>query len=209
VKVTVDGAPLAETLIGSALPVDPGEHTFTFAGAGSALVTQTFVIKEGVKGRHEAIVLGGPVPPAPAPRAEQPASPAAPPPAASAEHGLVPPPPAEKPSAGASPWRSVGWVVGGIGVAGLGVGAVFGLQALSTKSSHCDASGTCTPPGSANDAYRQGTISTVSLVAGGVLVAGGLGLLLLAPGGERSSTSVALAVLAGPSTGGACLVGRW
>src|SRR5215471_6740742 len=34
VKVTMDGQPFAERLAGSALPVDPGEHAFTFETAG-------------------------------------------------------------------------------------------------------------------------------------------------------------------------------
>ncbi len=59
VKVTIDGKPLAEKLVGSALAVDPGEHTSTFTASGGAPVTQTLiVIKEGVmKDRHESICV--------------------------------------------------------------------------------------------------------------------------------------------------------
>ena len=213
VKVTVDGRPLAEKLDGAALAVDPGEHTFVFTVAGGALVTQTFVIREGQKARYERIVLGGPasgqqIPVAPT--AAIPASSLASAPAVvEAAPARPSPASAEKPAASGSPGRTVGWVLGGVGLAGIGVGTVFGLEALSTKSSHCYAN-ICTPPGTASTAYQQATISTLGLIAGGVLVAGGLGLVLLAPGGERSSTtSVAIQTLAGPSTVGADLSGRW
>jgi hypothetical protein len=214
VKVRVDGMPLAEKLDGVALAVDPGEHTFTFTVPGGAPVTQTFVIKEGQKARYERIVVGGPAPGqeiAVAPTAATPASsPASALAAADAAPATPSPASAEKPAASGTRWRTVGWVLGGVGLAGIGVGTVFGLDALSTKSSHCDANGICTPPGTARTAYRQATVSTLGLIAGGVLVAGGLGLVLLAPGGERSSTtSVAIQPLAGPSTIGADLSGRW
>jgi hypothetical protein len=214
-KVTVDGKPLAEKLVGSPLAVDPGEHTFTFTVPGGAPVTQTFVIKEGVKDRDEIIVLGGSAPVAPQPTPEPPAAstpPVAPPPRTAVEATAETPstPSPEKPAASGMPWRTVGWVLGGVGLAGIGVGTVLGLEALSTKSSHCEPNGMCTPPGTASNAYQQATISTVGLIAGGALLVGGLGLVLFAPGGERSSTTgVAIGPLAGPSTAGAYLSGRW
>jgi hypothetical protein len=215
VKVTIDGKPLAERLVGAPLAVDPGEHTFTFTISGGEPVTQTFVIKEGMKDRHEVIVLGGSAPATPPPTPEPPLAsppPVAPPPRAVTEATPATPsrPPAETPAASRSPWRTVGWVLGGVGVAGIAVGTIFGVEALSTKSSHCDANGKCSPPGSASNAYQQATVSTVGFIAGGVLLAGGLGLVLFAPTGERSSTTgVAIGPLVGPSTAGAYLSGRW
>jgi hypothetical protein len=215
VSVMVDGRPLAEKLVGTPLAVDPGEHTFTFTASGLAPATQTFAIREGVKDRHEVIVLGSAAPATPQPTAEPPpapAAPVAPPPtsALQAAPAAASPPSTEKPAASGIPWRTVGWVLGGVGVVGLGVGTVFGLEALSTKSGHCDDSGSCTPPGTASNAYRQATISTTGLIAGGVLLAGGLGLVLLAPGGERTpTTGVAIGPLAGRSTAGAYVAGRW
>jgi hypothetical protein len=38
------------------------------------------------------------------------------------------------PAPPASPWRTVGWTLGGIGVAGVGVGAVAGIMMLETCS---------------------------------------------------------------------------
>jgi hypothetical protein len=213
VKVAVDGKPLAERLVGAALTVDPGEHTFTFTLSGGAPVTQTFVIKEGVKDRHEEIVLGGSAPATPPSTPEPPPASAASAPtptgASEASPATPSPPSPEPPAASGSSWRTVGWVVGGVGVAGIAVGAIFGLEALSTKSSHCDANGMCTPPGTANSAYQQATISTVGFIAGSVLLGGGLGLVLFARGDRSSTASVAIGPLAGPSTAGATLSGRW
>jgi hypothetical protein len=60
VKVTMDGEVLAERLEGTAFPIDPGEHTFTFETAGQAPVTRTLIIQEAQKDRHESIAFGAP-----------------------------------------------------------------------------------------------------------------------------------------------------
>ena len=49
VKVKMDGDLLAERLQGSALPIDPGEHTFTFEVAGRPSVEKHLMIFEGEK----------------------------------------------------------------------------------------------------------------------------------------------------------------
>jgi hypothetical protein len=55
VRVTVDGAVLAERLDGTALSVEPGEHTFEFTTEGFAPMSKKLVVREGVKARQEAI----------------------------------------------------------------------------------------------------------------------------------------------------------
>jgi hypothetical protein len=47
VAVTVDGAPLTETLNGKALDVDPGPHTFVFTPAGGSAVERKVTVAEG------------------------------------------------------------------------------------------------------------------------------------------------------------------
>jgi len=65
VTVEVDGRPFVQRLDGIAVPVDPGEHTFTFEVKGRPpTVTQKFVLREGEKGRREQILLGGALQPA-------------------------------------------------------------------------------------------------------------------------------------------------
>jgi hypothetical protein len=60
VKVTVDGKSLVDKLDGSDLPVDPGEHVFTFTIDGQAPVSRTLVLSAGEKARREQVVIGGP-----------------------------------------------------------------------------------------------------------------------------------------------------
>jgi serine/threonine-protein kinase len=98
-------------------------------------------------------------------------------------------------SSGGSTLTIVGLVVGGVGVIGLGAGAVFGLQAKSKNDEalqpqNCRTPTLCTPNGLSltTDAKNAATISTVSFVAGGALVAGGLAMFLLAPSSSGSST---------------------
>ena len=70
---------------------------------------------------------------------------------------LPPPPPAKASS------RTAGWVVGGIGVAGLGVGAVAGILTLGKKGTvddNCNAAKRCNPEG--YDAAQSGKTSAWS-----------------------------------------------
>ena len=106
---------------------------------------------------------------------------------------------------------------GVVGLAGIGIGAGFGLSARSdadTAKSLCDGNQCATQRGvdAAEDASRKATISTVSFVAGGALTA--LGTILLFAGSsdsgpERDSASVQLAPYAGPGSFGTQLSGRF
>jgi len=56
-RVTIDGAPLAATLNGIAVDVDPGAHTFGFDGPDGR-AEQKVVVAEGMKAQRVAVVLG-------------------------------------------------------------------------------------------------------------------------------------------------------
>jgi hypothetical protein len=58
VRVTIDGAPFAEKLDGTALDVDPGEHVFRFETAEGFSTEKTIVVREGEKRREERVRLG-------------------------------------------------------------------------------------------------------------------------------------------------------
>ncbi len=78
--------------------------------------------------------------------------------------------------------RTLGWSIGGLGVALLGVGTYFGLSAWSLRKdrdAYCDASG-CEPRGLEfdRDARTAATRADVTVVGGLVLVGVGLGLVL-------------------------------
>jgi hypothetical protein len=158
VKVTMDGELLAERLEGTALSIDPGEHTFVFETAGQPPLSKQFVIRESQKERRESIVIG---------------------PVVASDVGGA----SDKGAEGASglgTQRILAIVAGGVGVVGLGLGGVFGVMAMSKKS---DAKNMC-PDQCANqsgvnawsDAKSAGNISTIAFIAGGVALAGGAAL---------------------------------
>jgi hypothetical protein len=206
VTVTMDGHPFAEKLDGKALPVDPGEHEFTFTVADQAPVTDNVVIKEGEKERHERVVIGAPpVPTQSAPSAQASAgAPAMAPPAPTA-HGL-----------GAR--KVFGLTVGGAGVAGMAVGAVFGAMTFSETSkqkSDCASPATCPFHALAlsdhSTATTDGTVSTVALIAGGALLVGGA-VLFFAPihsSDQPAPTALVVVPSAGPGRGFLSLSGAF
>jgi hypothetical protein len=111
--------------------------------------------------------------------------------------------------------RTIGLVVGGIGVAGLAVGAASGLVAMSA---HDDAKSKCTtyPTGcpsdgsgtEANDKAKTfATVSTIGFIAGGVLAAGGAFLFFTAP--KRSETGLRVAPVVGQNGTGLFVDGRF
>ncbi len=120
--------------------------------------------------------------------------------------------------------RTIGFIAGGVGVLGLGAGAVFGLLAKSKNdeaaSEHCLTETRCDARGvELGDAARtHATISTVTFAVGGALVAGGVVLLLTAPSKkspaappakEGARPTVSLRSMVGPNGAGGALEGRW
>jgi hypothetical protein len=195
VKVSLDGQPFADKLDGQAVAIDPGRHLMHFETADGARVDRLVLVKEGERNQTVEVVLGVAVDPTKKAATESGSLSGV----AVAAHG-----------GGTGPWRTVGWVLGGVGVAGLGVGAVFGVLAIGDKSSaHCNA-GICANTDALNSAKSAATGANVGLIAGGVLLATGVGLVLFAPRSREASTPVAvIAPAVGPGLGGVALEGRW
>jgi hypothetical protein len=194
VKVSMDGAPLVTTLDGRPISVDPGEHTFRFETTGQPAVEKKLVVREGEKDRRESVMLGTPAPaPSPAP------APVAPP--------VVTPSP--------SWWttqRTLAVVAGGVGVAGLVVGGIFGGLAMSDQSqekTNCSTGG-CPNHGQAVADYNTGndnaTVSTVGFIAGGVLLAGGAVLFFTAHDAAVAPSTGRLYVVPTTAPGGSGLL---
>ncbi len=190
VKVTMDGEVLAPRLEGTALSIDPGEHTFTFEIAGQPPVSKGFVIRETEKGRRERITIG-------APAAEPPVSPE-PAPASGEERSSA---------TGLGAQRTLALVAGGVGVLGLGIGAVFGVTAISK---HNDAAQKCPDLCADGDGVKAwdaartaGNLSTVGFIVGAVALAGGAALWLTAPASPAGATRV------GVGPGGIVLRRSW
>lgn len=186
VRVTVDGRPVAERLDGTPLPVDRGEHHFTFETDGVKPVTLTLVVKEAEKERRVTVTIGAHETPD----------------AGATDTGGPPPPP--PPPSSSSGQRTLGLVTGGAGVLGLGVGTIFGILAASKWSaskSACSTEGDCSSYSQAESdhtaAVTNGTASTVSFVVGGALLAAGAVLYLTAPSPNKDSAAT---VGLGPGT---------
>ena len=181
--VTFDGARVAPGALGAPRPADPGQHIIRARAPGFAPSEVTVTLVERTTQNVILELKPG--------EDNSPPDEPAPVPAVTAA-GVQPSVPAQ-----ASPtWttqRTLALVSGGVGVVGLVVGGVYGMQVISSNnSSKADCSQTnaniCTQQGVSlrNDAFSDGTISTAAFVAGGVLAAGGVVLLLTAPSSDAS-----------------------
>jgi hypothetical protein len=189
VKVSVDGKPFASKLDGQGAAMNAGPHTFHFEGADGTSVDEQVLIKEGEKNQIVSVVLGALPPPVSGPA------------------GLPATVPQSEPAT-SSAWKTAGWVLGGVGVAALGVGTVFGIVAMSDKNAaHC-VNGLC-DPGKASGIKSAALISDVGWISGGALLLTGAALVLFTPRGHAEAASVRVAPLAIAGGGGALLEGAW
>lgn len=176
-EVKRDALVVASSAWGTAVPVDPGTHRISVTAPGRQQWETTVTAREGKVVRisvpRELPDVGAALVAVPAGRL--------------AELGSVTPAPFPEPivegHSGAQ--RAVGWVVTSLGVVGVGVGAGFGLSSLGKRNesrAHCSALG-CDSDGVSlrDDAVRNGNVATISMIAGGAALAGGLLLVLTAP----------------------------
>lgn len=213
VSITIDGLRLVDKLEGTSLPVDLGEHAVTFTAEGRPAVTQKLTFREGEKARHVRVTLDSAPGTAAAP----------PPPAAAPEQATTSneQAPSSEPAAGRTSGgtqRTVGYIVGGVGLAGLAVGGIFGYLTINAKDrqvENCSNPTDCPDYSGASDAHHEGntygTISTVAFIAGGAATVTGIVLLLTAKPGNRgvAAARLTLAPAIGPSAAGARLSGTW
>jgi hypothetical protein len=121
-------------------------------------------------------------------------------------------PPESSPSAGMGTQRVLALAAGGLGVVGVGVGAIFGILTKSkldqSNSQGCDASTNhCNQTGASlrRDAQNDASISNIAFIVGAVALAGGAALWFTAP--SPSSPSVGAAIT--PGGGAFSVEGVW
>jgi serine/threonine-protein kinase len=178
-EILRDGETLREPLWGSAVPVDPGDHLVEARAPGY----KSF--ESRVTATHDPIVVR--VTPL---EREQPTVVEPPPPAILTTPPVTieslpqapPPPPAPT-----SAVRTLGLVTGGIGLAGVAVGALFGVLAIdrdnAARAAGCDAT-TCPTTGAlavSADAKTFALGSDLAFIAGGAFIVTGIICLLAAP----------------------------
>jgi hypothetical protein len=175
-----DDVELGAASLGARLPVDPGKHT-VFAVAAHHADGPAVTVELGEGESKEVVVESGDLLPdaSPEPVVTVPAVSPAP----KSEHSL-------------GTVRRVALATGVAGVVGFGVGSYFGLQAIAHENGSpgvchgqlCDAQGAAVRKG----AIQSADESTGAFVVGGVLLAAGIAMWILAPASSTGEPSVAL-----------------
>jgi hypothetical protein len=196
VKVTMDREILTERLDGIATAVDPGPHTFTFESPGFLAVQKRYIIRERQRDRLERVTFE-------ANNAGAVASVA--PSASSASTSVTS---AEEPSR-SSANKTLAILATGVGVAGVAVGTIFGMRALSQRDdANQVCSDACATPAGVDmwrDAKSTGNISTIAFVIGGV----GLATAAVLWVAGKPEAPAAPSAQVGLSLGGMAVRGRW
>jgi hypothetical protein len=196
VDVTIDDNPIGASPFAQPILVNVGRRRFEASKEGYTTQSKFLVLAGGDKQTLELTMKE--IKSAPATTvimSSAPPPPTAPPPPSA----TTPPAPVDS---GAGQ-RTVGYVIGGVGVAGLALGGVMGLLAHSNWNSANCTNRLCTSTEAqdkANSANSQATVSTVAFSLGGLATAAGIVILLLAPSApETSATASRLRVV--PSVG--------
>jgi serine/threonine-protein kinase len=180
-----DGAEVGRAEWGTPIPVDPGPHVVEATAPHKKTWSQSVDVGDDAK--TTTVTL---------------------PTLADGPGGEVP---VDAHAAPGSGQRTVGLVLAGVGVVGLGASAIFGLTAMSKESdalSHCKQDTYCTPEGVSlgSDAKSAATISTITFALGAAALTGGLILYFSAPKRtEEQAPKVGLRV----SPGGVGVGGTW
>ncbi|HEY4105631.1 MAG TPA: hypothetical protein VGM44_17150 [Polyangiaceae bacterium] len=210
-EVTRDDTLLEANSLGSKIPIDPGEHALTIRAPGYE--TLTLNVKIGERADSQTVTVPALAKAALKTGASEAQHAASPPLAQPAEAGAKTPPPVPNPR---TPHdgnrRTLGFAVGGAGVAALAVGGVFGVLAISAyhQADHdCPSHRGCSDGvlQLSDTASSRATIANVGVGVGIAGIAAGVALILLSPRAAPSEgpaqTSVRL-VLAPQVAGVAC-----
>ncbi len=208
VVVKRSGQRLEPSLYGTPLPVDPGEYRIEVSAPGYETWATPIKVESGgasASVRVPALVKGSE--PAAAPATTTPAATG---PGASKTAPLRP---LRAADSSLTTQQTLGIVVGGVGVIGVGLGSYFGIRAISKNS---EAEDQCPNPGLCNNdrgltltdqAKKNASASNIAFAAGGVLLA--TGAVLYLTGRRGSSERVSLVPLLAPGAAAASISGRF
>jgi serine/threonine-protein kinase len=187
-EIRRDGIVVGEPAWGVALPSDSGEHQVVAKAPGYA----PFQVKATVAGEGQTAVV---TVPELVPLASASAKPAAAAPERRARENsdkIAPTEPSSRPGLGTA--RTAALIAGGVGIVGVGLGTAFGLI---SKSKHDEAGKYCEGTACTDQlgvtaeqaAQRNGNLSTVMMIIGGVGLATGITLWVSAPPRTSSTPS--------------------
>ena len=191
-EVSRDGEKLTASDLGLAVPMDPGMHTVT----ATAPHFKTWEKKVDVSGDGNTVtVTVGPL---------------------EKEDAGAPPPVAVDEGDPGFGYHVGGIVVGAAGLIAIGVGSVLGIVASgklsdSNANGHCDAQDTCDAVGLdlRQQAKDAALVSTILFVGGGVAVAAGITLFVLAPKKKHNAVLARVVPAVGPGFYGLSLGGSF
>jgi hypothetical protein len=216
-EIRRDGMLVGAAQWGSPVPVDPGEHELVATAPGKRTLSQKIRTEAGKTANLELPMLEDD------PGASSAAAPsqtfvtaddARTDPATGSAPSSTAPGPRRDDSTGGQGTNPLVFVLAGVGVVGVGLGATFALMAGSTNDDSkalCQKNepNRCSQAGvdMRDDALAQGNVATVAFIAGGAALAGA-GIWFLIDGGGSEKAESALAAGVAPKPGGATLVVR-
>ena len=184
VAIKRDGVVLDPAVLGTAIPVDPGQHEISAGASGKRTWRTQVEVKDADRVSVSVPILGDEPPPESELSPPSAASTTEPEPERTTQREA----PRDEAKSSGSTQRALALVAAAAGVAGIAAGTVFGLKAASNWS---DAKAQCQngdlqncPENSVKlgqEASTAGTVSTVSFIVGGAGVAAAAALWLTAP----------------------------
>jgi hypothetical protein len=181
--VKVDGDEVPVAALGAKRAVDPGDHTVSATAEGFSTDEKRFSSESGASADVALTLTALPS-----------SKPVSAPAASSGDSGA------------GDTQRLVGFIGIGVGAAGLVVGAITGGLAVGKHSSLTDAcpNGQCpaSEQGDLDSYHTLGLVSTIGFIAGGVLAAAGLVVVLTAPSdsGEAAAPVASVSASLGPGS---------
>jgi tetratricopeptide (TPR) repeat protein len=178
-RVLRDGVAVRAPLWGVPVPVDPGEHVVDVTAPGKIGWRGTVTVSAAstTASINVPVLADAPIPVAPAQAGSKPVEPVD-----------------RAPGDPGATQRLLGWIGVGAGAAGVVTGVVFHVQSASKLNERDDLcpDDVCENEAQArriedltDEANTSATVGTVALVAGGLLAAGGVTLVLTAPAEEQ------------------------
>jgi hypothetical protein len=188
-EVKRDGVTVSDAILGTPLPIDPGEYTIDATAPGkTAFHSKVKVQPDGAETRVEISLgeaKGGGVAAVPT------TAPTTAPSDAASSSAPDTPSTTSDTSSGGSSTKTIGLIVAGTGVVAMAVGGVLGLSAKSSYNSASCNGDACDQAGldQRNDARSKGNVATIVFAVGAAALIGGGVLWLTAPSGSSSSSS--------------------
>lgn len=197
VIVTRNGVPMKDSEFGAPFPTDPGDVALVVTARGHEDRKVNLSLKDG-EALEYALQVGDT-------GAEQAAD------TTTTDRAISK---SITPSGRGTPLRTIGFVVGGVGVLGVGLGAVTGILTMgyaSTVKDHCDASNACDSKGldAASSGKVTSPISTIAFIAGGALIVTGVVLVIVGGSSKKEAPRASFAPVITPFGGTASIYGSF